>query len=41
VRFGKSFQRYEKLANGSVKIFFDDGTVDECDLWARTELARE
>jgi hypothetical protein len=32
VRFGKSFQRYEKLANGSVKAFFDDGTVDECDL---------
>jgi 2-polyprenyl-6-methoxyphenol hydroxylase-like FAD-dependent oxidoreductase len=32
VRFGKSFQRYEKLTNGSVKVFFDDGTVDECDL---------
>jgi 2-polyprenyl-6-methoxyphenol hydroxylase-like FAD-dependent oxidoreductase len=32
VRFGKSFQRYEKLANGTVKVFFDDGTVDECDL---------
>ena len=24
--------RYEKLRNGAVKIHFDDGTTDECDL---------
>jgi 2-polyprenyl-6-methoxyphenol hydroxylase-like FAD-dependent oxidoreductase len=32
VKFGKTFQRYEKLPNGTVKIFFDDESADECDL---------
>jgi len=32
VRSGKSFQRYENMTDGSLKIFFDDGTTDECDL---------
>ncbi len=32
VKFGKGFQRYEKLKSGAVKIFFEDGTTDECDL---------
>jgi 2-polyprenyl-6-methoxyphenol hydroxylase-like FAD-dependent oxidoreductase len=32
VKFGKTFQRYEKLPDGAVKIFFEDGSVAECDL---------
>jgi hypothetical protein len=25
VKFGKTFQRYEKLKNGTVNMYFDDG----------------
>lgn len=32
VRFGKTFQRYEKLPNGAVNVIFDDGSVEEYDL---------
>ncbi|KAL3419847.1 O-methyltransferase [Phlyctema vagabunda] len=32
VKFGKGFQKYEKLRNGAVKIYFEDGTTEECDL---------
>lgn len=32
VKFGKTFLKYEKQRNGTVKIFFDDGTIEECDL---------
>jgi 2-polyprenyl-6-methoxyphenol hydroxylase-like FAD-dependent oxidoreductase len=32
VRFGKAFSRYEKQKNGAIKIFFEDGSTDECDL---------
>lgn len=32
VRFGKTFLRYQKQANGAVRVFFDDGTWEECDL---------
>lgn len=32
VRFGKKFKHYQKQANGSVKVFFEDGTWDEADL---------
>lgn len=32
VRFGKTFQRYERLRSGAVKIHFEDGSTDECDL---------
>jgi 2-polyprenyl-6-methoxyphenol hydroxylase-like FAD-dependent oxidoreductase len=32
MRFGKSFQKYEKLPNGAVRVFFEDGTTYECDL---------
>ncbi|KAG4032441.1 hypothetical protein MFRU_007g03440 [Monilinia fructicola] len=31
-RFGKMFDRYEKLPNGVVRVYFADGTTDECDL---------
>ncbi|KAB8291174.1 hypothetical protein EYC80_009862 [Monilinia laxa] len=31
-RFGKMFDRYEKLSNGLVRVYFADGTTDECDL---------
>jgi 2-polyprenyl-6-methoxyphenol hydroxylase-like FAD-dependent oxidoreductase len=32
VRFGKAFQRYEKLPNGAMNVIFDDGSLEECDL---------
>jgi 2-polyprenyl-6-methoxyphenol hydroxylase-like FAD-dependent oxidoreductase len=32
VQFGKTFQRYEKLPNGAVNAYFDDGSVEEFDL---------
>ncbi|KAE8452146.1 hypothetical protein EG329_001613 [Mollisiaceae sp. DMI_Dod_QoI] len=32
VKFGKTFERYERLRSGAVKIHFEDGTTDECDL---------
>lgn len=32
VRFGKTFQRYERLRSGAVRIHFEDGSTDECDL---------
>lgn len=32
VKFGKTFKRYERQRNGTVKILFEDGTTDECDL---------
>ncbi|KAF8866380.1 FAD/NAD(P)-binding domain-containing protein [Acephala macrosclerotiorum] len=32
VRFGKTFQRYERLRSGAVRIHFEDGSSDECDL---------
>lgn len=31
-RFGKKFDRYEKLPNGVVRVHFTDGSIDECDL---------
>ncbi|TGO86655.1 hypothetical protein BPOR_0286g00050 [Botrytis porri] len=31
-RFGKKFDRYEKLPNGVVRVHFTDGSRDECDL---------
>ncbi|ESZ93924.1 hypothetical protein SBOR_5683 [Sclerotinia borealis F-4128] len=31
-RFGKKFDRYEKLQNGIVRVHFTDGSIDECDL---------
>lgn len=32
VRFGKSFKRYEKQRDGTVKVVFEDGCSDICDL---------
>lgn len=32
VKFGKAFQRYEKLPNGAVNVCFDDGSAEEFDL---------
>lgn len=32
VRFGKTFQKYEKMKNGTVKIYFEGGSTDDCDL---------
>ncbi|RDW73539.1 hypothetical protein BP6252_07446 [Coleophoma cylindrospora] len=32
LRLGKKFCVYEKLKNGAVRIYFDDGSTDECDL---------
>ncbi|KAF4636347.1 hypothetical protein G7Y89_g1739 [Cudoniella acicularis] len=32
VRFGKSFERYEKLQNNAIRVYFEDGSTDECDL---------
>jgi 2-polyprenyl-6-methoxyphenol hydroxylase-like FAD-dependent oxidoreductase len=32
VKFGKAFKRYERLRNGTVKIYFDDGTTEDCDI---------
>ncbi|KAL5320592.1 hypothetical protein ACEPPN_011402 [Leptodophora sp. 'Broadleaf-Isolate-01'] len=32
VRFGKSFKRYERQKNGSMKVLFEDGSEDICDL---------
>jgi hypothetical protein len=32
VNFGETFQRYEKLNNGIVNIYFDDGSVNDFDL---------
>jgi hypothetical protein len=32
VNFGETFQRYEKLNNGIVNIYFDDGSVNNFDL---------
>ncbi|KAI9742544.1 MAG: hypothetical protein M1818_003684 [Claussenomyces sp. TS43310] len=31
-RFGKMFERYKELPNGSIRVYFTDGTSDECDL---------
>ena len=33
VNFGETFQRYEKLKNGTVNIYFDDGSVNDFDLF--------
>ena len=32
LRYGEVFQRYEEDKNGRVKVFFNDGSQDECDL---------
>lgn len=32
VRFGKAFRRYETLPGGEVRLHFEDGTMEECDL---------
>ncbi|KAG4426618.1 hypothetical protein IFR04_000049 [Cadophora malorum] len=32
VRFGKSFKRYERQKDGTVKVIFEDGSSDICDL---------
>jgi 2-polyprenyl-6-methoxyphenol hydroxylase-like FAD-dependent oxidoreductase len=32
VKFGKTFERYEKLPTGAVDVYFDDGSVEEYDL---------
>jgi 2-polyprenyl-6-methoxyphenol hydroxylase-like FAD-dependent oxidoreductase len=32
VKFGKTFQQYEKLPNGAVNVCFDDGSAEEFDL---------
>jgi len=32
LRLGKMFLRYEKLRDGSLRIYFKDGSVEECDL---------
>jgi 2-polyprenyl-6-methoxyphenol hydroxylase-like FAD-dependent oxidoreductase len=31
-QFGKKFDRYEKLHSGKVRVYFTDGSTDECDL---------
>lgn len=31
-RFGKKFERFERLLGGRIKVIFADGTTDECDL---------
>ena len=32
VRFSKSFKRYERQKDGTVKVIFEDGSSDICDL---------
>lgn len=32
IKFGKTFQRYERLRSNAIKIHFEDGTTEECDL---------
>ncbi|MFI6602207.1 FAD-dependent oxidoreductase [Nonomuraea sp. NPDC050536] len=32
VRFGKTFERYERLADGRVRLFFEDGTSETADI---------
>lgn len=32
LRSGKTFQRYERLRNGAVRVYFEDGSTAECDL---------
>ncbi|WP_220447775.1 FAD-dependent oxidoreductase [Nonomuraea diastatica] len=32
VRFGKTYERYEKLPNGRIRLFFADGTSEDADI---------
>lgn len=32
VKFGKTFHRYERLRSNAIKIHFEDGTTEECDV---------